>query len=505
MKAKMLAVVLVLFAAQPGLCVASAQVETDAPFDRPNIVIILADDLGIGDLGVYNADSKIATPNCDQLAAQGIRFTDAHSPSSVCSPTRYGLLTGRYCWRSRLKSWVLNGNSRLLIEPGRPTIASMLNDAGYSTACIGKWHLGLGSYDPEAPGAKTDYSVRLDAGPATVGFRESFIIPASLDMPPYIYVVGDHPLEAATDTTPGSQRRWAGGGGYWRAGKIAPGFDFEGALPRIADESVAFINRQSAAKSDNPFFLYVPLPAPHTPWMPTKEFQGVSDAGWYGDFVAQVDAVVGQIVAALERNGQMDKTLVIVTSDNGSHWRPRDIEQFGHRANGPYRGMKADVHEGGHRVPLIVRLPGDASSDTVRPVLVGLNDMYATIAELIGHTLADDEAPDSVSFWWALTGEDSTNIGRTQLVHHSADGMFAIRAGDWKLIDGLGSGGFTQPRRVKAEEDGAKGQLFNLALDPAEKSDVYMDHPDIVDQLTKKLRAVQVRSGSENARTDPGR
>ena len=266
---------------------------------RPNVVLVLCDDLGFGDPGCYSAASKIPTPAIDRLAAEGLRFTDAHSPSSVCTPTRYGVLTGRYCWRTRVTSGVLgNGWERSLIEEGRATIASMLGEHGYTSAAIGKWHLGLdwassdGSVVDYGHHEAVDYAAEVLRGPRELGFAHSALIPASLDMPPYLWLVDGRALTAPSGHTPGSERRWSGGGGYWRAGPIAPDFDFYDALPTAARRASAFIDAVAADGDDAaPFFLYLPLPAPHTPWMPSEAFQGRTEVGWYGDFVAQTDAV----------------------------------------------------------------------------------------------------------------------------------------------------------------------------------------------------------------------
>ncbi len=456
-----------------------------AAAERPNIVIILADDLGYGDPRCYNADSKIPTPNIDRLAQQGMRFTDAHTPSSVCTPTRYGLLTGRYCWRTRLKSGVLKGYSRALIEPDRPTIGTLAKKYGYRTAAIGKWHLGFQT--PAKGAGRVDYDLPLRPGPITQGFDYFFGIPASLDFPPYVFVRNDRPIEPLFYTIGASQHRRRGGGGFWRAGRIGGTFRHIDCLPRLTREALWFIQDHVAHHADQPFLLYFALTAPHTPWLPTAEFRGKSGAGYYGDFVVQVDWVVGQILAELDRHDLTENTLVLFTSDNGAHWLPRDIQQFGHRANGPWRGQKADIHEGGHRVPFIVRWPGRVPPGSISDQLVCLTDVYATLAEILGHPLSDSEAEDSYSFLPSLTGKPASGPVRHALVSHSGWGMFAIRDGHWKLILGLGSGGFTPPTFRKPGPGEPPGQLYNLADDPAETRNVYADYPEIVDRLQRLL------------------
>lgn len=467
------------------LAAACSAGEGEASHGRPNVVFILADDLGIGDAGVYQPESRIPTPQLDRLAAEGIRFLDAHSPSAVCSPTRYAILTGEYAWRTRLQRGVLEGWDRSLIA-GRTTIAEMFRAHGYATACIGKWHLGLGAYDPELPGRRADFDAPLDAGPHTLGFDHSFILPASADMPPYLWVEDGAVVEPATGLAGGEASQRHGGAGYHRPGPMAPDFRFEEILPTITARAESLIG--DAARDGRPFFLYLPLTAPHTPWSPTAEFLGRSGAGPYGDFVAQVDDCVGRVRGALERAGVLDDTLLIVASDNGAHWLDSDVARWSHRANGPWRGQKADIHEGGHRVPLIARWPGRIPAGASSDALVGLQDLFATTGELLGASPEElAGARDSVSFLAALRGGAGA---REELVLHSFDGMFAIRRGPWKWIEGLGSGGFTEPRRV-ASADPRAGQLYDLATDPGEQRNLSDDRPDEVAALRQRLGEIR--------------
>ncbi len=463
---------------------------------RPNVLLILADDLGIGDLGCFNPDSKAPTPHLDALAAEGLRFTDAHSPSSVCTPTRYGLLTGRFAWRTRMKTGVLWGASRLLIEPGRETLASRLAAAGYSTAAFGKWHLGLGAYDPARPKLETDFDSAsdgspMDGGPHTVGFQRSMVIPASLDIPPYCWVVDGAVEEPMTATTEGSTRRWDGGGGFWRKGAMSPSFDFEDVHHRIVRETVAWLGEQAEQRADQPFFCYVPLAAPHTPWLPTEDFVGKSEAGWYGDYVNQVDDGIGRILAALGEHGLASNTLVIVTSDNGSHWRPQDMQEFDHAANLQWRGMKADAWEAGHRVPLLVRWPGRVPAGQASDALCGLIDVFATVCEAAGLEVPDGASPDGVSLWKLWSG--ARDAVREDLVCHSMSGHFVLREERWKLIDGLGSGGFTAPQNPKPEEGGPLGQLYDLAEDPGEQRNLWLEEPERVARMRARLGEIRGR------------
>jgi len=455
---------------------------TLAASSLPNIVIILADDMGMGDVGANNAASKAPTPSLDTLAASGMRFSDAHSPSAVCTPTRYGLLTGRYAWRTHMKDGVLKGYSPLLIDPARSTIASMLRKKGYATAAIGKWHLGLGTDEV------TDYSKPLSPGPNDVGFDYFFGIPASLDMPPYTFLENDRVFTAFDgDEIGDSGRRRDGGDGYWHAGPIARGFTHEDVLPKITERSVAYIQEQANTDGEKPFFLYVPLTAPHTPWMPTPEFIGSSDAGYYGDFVAQVDDTVGRIINALRDTGVAEQTIVVFATDNGARWSPEQITKWDHRANLIFRGQKADIHEGGHRVPMMVSWPGRIVPDSESDYLTSLTDLYATLADAVGAESGDGE--DSESFLPILLGQ--IQGPRSPVIHHSAQGMFAIREGDWKLIEGLGSGGFTKPSVIEPEEGGPVGQLYNLAEDPSETTNLYQERPDVVERLTLELDEIR--------------
>ncbi len=478
------------------LLVLMAAVSADAK--HPNIVFILCDDLGTGDPGCYNAESKIPTPNFDRVASQGMRFTDAHSPSAVCSPTRYGVLTGRYAWRSRLKQGVLWGYSRSLIEPGRMTVASLLKRHGFNTAAFGKWHLGFQSPDLNAknlPPAHTvlpgdhpqavDYAKPLRPGPVTVGFDHFFGIPASLDMEPYVFVQDDHPLEQPTETVKKSLHRRQGGGGFWRGGPIAPSFRHIDVLPKIGQQAVAWIGQQDTKQ---PFFLYLPLSAPHTPWLPTEQFRGKAQAGYYGDFVVQVDWVVGQVVDALQRKGLTDDTVLMITSDNGSNWPDPDIKKWGHDANMSYRGQKADIWEGGHRVPFIVRWPAKVQPGAVCQQTVCLTDLLATAADIVQDKLPAGAGEDSFSLLPALLDKQHSEPLRPATIHHSVNGTFAIRVGDWKLVEGnLGSGGFTNPKVVKPKPGGPQGQLYNLRNDPHETTNLYQSQPEQVERLSAML------------------
>lgn len=441
---------------------------------RPNIVYVLADDLGWGDLGCYNPKSDAPMPNANKLASQGMRFTDMHSPSAVCTPTRYGIITGRYCWRSRLKKGVLNGESPNLIEPGRMTVPALLKSKGYYTAGVGKWHLGLRTEE------KTDYTKPLKPGPRDHGFDYYFGIPASLDMAPYLYFENEHVVEQPTAQTPGLNEPR---GVFWRPGPIAPSLKMEQVLPTLLAKAESIL-RERAKTPGQPFFLYFPLTGPHTPWVPLPEYKGKSKAGIYGDFVVQVDDVLGRIMRILDETGLAKNTLLVFTSDNGAHWTPDDKAKFAHRANANWRGMKADIHDAGHRIPFLARWPGKIAAGSVSDATGCLTDLMATAADIVGQKLPDNAGEDSFSLLPAFAGKKGT---REAVVHHSSEGMFSIRQGEWKLCLGLGSGGFSLPRHADPKPGEAPGQLYNLVKDPTEADNIYLKHPDVVQRLTALL------------------
>ncbi len=463
-----------------GATTAAAQQRSSA--NLPNILYILADDLGIGDPSCYNTASKTPTPALDRFARQGIRFTDAHSPSAVCTPTRYGIMTGRYCWRTVLKSGVLWGYSPSLIEPGRLTVASLLKSKGYVTAGIGKWHLGLGSQE------KADYSKPFKPSPIDYGFDSYFGIPASLDMDPYVYIENDRAIEQPTATV---QELKEQRGIFYRGGPVAPGFKHIEVLPTLTNRAVSWIAERPAKSGAKPWFLYLPVTAPHTPWLPTDRFKGKSGAGPYGDFVTMFDDTVAQVLHALDKSGQAEDTLVVITSDNGAHWLPGEIEKWNHRANDNWRGQKADIWDAGHRVPMLARWPGRIRAGSVTRDLVCHTDFMATIAEITGTKLSPNAGEDSISFLPSLLNRAGGKPARDTIVHHSVEGHFAVRRGHWKLHLGRGSGGFSLPVEYKPKQGEPVGELFDLAADPAEKNNLYGKRPEIVKELTALLEKYQ--------------
>ncbi len=475
--------------------------------DRPNIVLILADDMGYGDIQAYNKASKIPTPHLNSLARDGMLFTDAHSPSAVCTPTRYALLTGRYCWRSKLKRGVLGGYSKPLIEKGRSTMADLLKKKGYNTGMVGKWHLGMDlPLLPKSDKKKLtkwqgdpgiDFKGTITDGPTHHGFDYFFGISASLDMAPYVYIRNDRFTQLPTE-----QQKAIPFPYFIRTGPKAKDFIVEEVLDRLTDEATEFI--KSRSKKDEPYFLYMPLTAPHKPTQPHPRFKGKTQLGEYGDFVLQVDDSVGRVLKAIEESGERDKTLVIYSSDNGSYMyrisddsksdhvtnrKEQKYKASSHLANGVLRGTKADVWEAGHRVPFLVRWPEKIKKGSQSKVTVCLTDLYATFAEINKLKLSSTEAEDSFSLLENFKGNE-TDRG-APVVNHSISGMFAIREGKWKLVLGTGSGGREHPRGKPFQKP---YKLFDLDKDLEEKNDVASENPTVVERLSIKMDAIR-RSG----------
>lgn len=465
---------------------------------KPNVIIILADDMGYGDIQAINPNSKIRTPNLDKLTRSGMYFTEAHSGSAVCTPTRYGLLTGRYAFRSRMKKGVLTGYDPPLIESDRTTIADLFKQRNYATACIGKWHLGLGwqaknnwkpllTGDPwsEMGTSNVDYKAGITESPNDLGFDYSFILPSSLDIAPYFYIKN----KAFTSTNYTRIAAWKDDrskGAWYRLGDTADDFVHEEVLPRFAEESVTFIDQNA----EKPFFMYVPFSAPHSPWLPTKEFQGKSEAGVYGDFMMMVDAQVGKILDKLEEKGIRENTLVIFTSDNGANWEDWEKEEFKHEANFTRSGRKSDAWDGGHHVPFVASWPAKIKAGVRSDALVCLTDMMATMSELLQVPLRSDEGEDSQSFLPIVLGKEST--GREFAIHHGAEAYFAIRKGDWKYVEAHGSGGWTLSENDAKLQGKQYGQLYNIKNDPYEKTNLIDSNKAKASELISLLQRVKI-------------
>jgi arylsulfatase A len=449
---------------------------------KPNIVFIMADDTGYGDVSCYNADSKIPTPHIDRLAAEGTRFTDAHSPCALCTPTRYGVVTGRYYWRTPKKHSLVMPYEPPVIEPARPTVASMLKRRGYATACIGKWHLGLrypakgGGYTQEE--ADIDFSQPLDGGPIELGFDYFFgTAGCSTSDAPYCFIEQDRTV--GIPSVPSTEDLHELPGFY--PGLMAPDWDETTVDMTFVDKAVAFIDRHAAARPDDPFFLYFPLSAPHIPWLAPAFLQGASEEGPRGDMNVLVDWCVGQVRDALEQRGILDDTLLIFTSDNG----PQRGEN-GHSSAGPYRGLKNSAFEGGHREPFVARWPGHVPADAVSDELVCLTDLMATLADLTGEPLPEGAAEDSFSVLPALLGRGGCTPARPAMIsdtggHVCEVGDFAIRKGNWKLI--------VIPARKEGETE--RRHLFDLDSDPGEQNDLIEEHSSIAAELADLLEEIK--------------
>jgi arylsulfatase A len=425
--------------------------------------------------------------------------TNAHSASSVCTPSRYGILTGRYAFRSSLKKGVLGGYSPALIEKDRFTIADLAQKAGYQTAIIGKWHLGLNfkPIDSSQPAIRhknnetdlsnVNFNFAVLNGPNHLGFDYSYILPASLDMSPYMYLENgqciDYPLVPEADHNTGR-------GIFWRGGFKSKSFEISATLDHFTDKARQYI-QQASKDRKQPFFLYLPLTAPHTPWLPASTFKNKSNAGVYGDFVAHTDDAVGRILRCLDSLHLTENTLVIFSSDNGADWKQKDMAEFPtHKANYIFRGEKSDIWDGGHHVPLILRWPGVIPAKRSTNGLICLNDMMASLANLMHQQLPQGAAPDSYDCWPLFSGKGK--LARLTIIHHSIEGMFAIRKGKWKYIDGNGSGGWSPNN----PHDKAPGQLYNMEKDEGETTNLYYKYPAIVTALKELLEQQKTEGDS---------
>ena len=473
---------------------ASAPIHAAPAPPRPNIVVILADDFGYGSVGAYGADpALVRTPHLDRLAREGRRFTSAYTPSSVCTPTRYALVTGRYCWRTPLNhGGVANTLDPLLIEPSRPTVASLLKKHGYATGFVGKWHLGYGT----AP--RVDYTKELKPGPLELGFDYQFAVPQNHNDITRVFVENHRVFglrSARLTPAPG------------KLGLDAPERDDPRTMGDLTDRAVDWLAQQAGQPA--PFFLYFAPVAVHELVTPSAGTTGTSKAGPYGDFIHDLDHSVGRILAALEDRNVLDRTLVIFTSDNGGVVNPgsrtganKTAMDAGLAINGPLRGGKHDIWEGGFKVPFLVRWPGRVPAGTVSDTLIGVVDVFATIAAVVGETKLDraTTAPDSVNVLSAFTGPPSAAPLRRDLILQSANGVYAIRSGPWKWIEGipLAPPGKKAPAATGPKADQFRPRLVNLAADPGETQDVAAAHPDIAQRLAETLRTHRAQGFSRD-------
>ncbi len=463
---------------------------------KPNIIYILADDMGYGDISANNENCPFETPSLDSLAKHGLRFTDAHASSAVCTPSRYSIMTGRYNWRSPLKEGVLGGYSSPLIPEDRTTVAHMLKECGYRTEAIGKWHLGmefpkLANFVQQPDFANSegiDFTGTIRNSPISVGFDYFYGISGSLDMPPYVYIENDKFTAVPDHITQGT------GKGFWRQGLTAPDFVHEQVLDHLTDKVLESISQQEG----NPFFIYFALPAPHTPILPHPAFRGKSNTNAYGDFVLHCDDVIRRVQEHLETEGLLENTLVIFTSDNGCSPMAdfKELAEKGHNPSYHFRGMKSDIFEGGHRVPLLLQWPNVVPKNKVCEKLVCLSDLFATLSDYLGYEIGPSAAEDSVSNR-SLWEDPTSREVRSVLVHQSIDGSLSIRSGAWKLEMCSGSGGWSPPQPGSSEEALLpRFQLYNLKDDIGEQHNVVDIHPDVVDDLKVKLKKIVIEGRS---------
>jgi arylsulfatase A len=464
----------------------------------PNIVILYADDMGFGDLAAQNPESKIRTPHLDQLAAEGTRFSDAHSSSGICTPSRYALLTGRFHWR-KLHD-IVGTFGPPVIAADEVTLPEVLKSTGYRTGCIGKWHLGWNWGDLRKPGtpnnsiapADFDWSKPVSGGPLSHGFDYYFGDDVA-NFPPFAWIENDRLLTVPSEPLALTVKT-AEGGWEARPGPMTPAWDFSAVAPRLRDQAVKWIGDQRG--KDGPFFLYVPFNSPHTPIVPAAEFAGKSRAGGFGDFMEQTDEAVGRILKALADNGFAENTVVVFSADNGAeHFAYDRIRKFGHRSSGPFRGVKRDIYEGGHRVPFIVRWPGVVPAGAVNPAIVSQVDLMATLAAIAGAQLPPNAAEDSYNLLPVL--RDNAPSPRQSIVHNTKPNTYAVRHENWVLIaapTGAQSKvpDWFNPANGYADDD-LPGELYDLAADPAQKRNLFAERPDKVKELTAILATIRAK------------
>lgn len=502
--------------------------------NKPNVVLIFADDLGYGDVSIFNPDSKIKTKNIDRLAKRGMRFTDSHATSALCTPSRYGLLTGRYNWRSRLKSFVIPGDSETLIEQDRKTIAQLLKDEGYNTAAVGKWHLGLdwtllgykdfdryqidpdclpeeaeprqgreGNFDikdlwPGIEGLDIDYDKPITFGPNQYGFDYFFGTSASLDQPPFVYIENDRVLEKPTvitglpqlDRNTGSMQR------TWQIGPASPEYSHVKVPDDMQAKVLELIDDYS--KLDDPFFIYYPNHLVHGPLLPNAEHKGKSEIGLYGDFVLQLDTYVGEIIDKLEELDEFENTIFVFTSDNGVSGVAgiEELKAQGHDPSYHFRGKKSDIWEGGHREPTIISYPPMIEADSVSEQMISHSDLYRTLADILSVDIGDEVAEDSISNISLWKGDNAPI--REDIVHSSGVGGFSIRRDFWKLTLVKNGGGMQMITELQEGENNDElfraTELYDLRDDISETNNIIDQHPEVVEELKKALEEY-IRSG----------
>lgn len=477
---------------------------------KPNIIILYADDMGYGDLGANNSSSKIPTPNLDRLAAEGLRFTDGHSSSGVCTPSRYAMLTGRHHWRDFHK--IAGAYDGSVFKPAQLTMQELLQQKGYATACIGKWHLGMDWEAMRKPGSPKksieysdfDWTRRFPGGPLDYGFAYYFGDNV-INFPPYAWIENDRlvlPPDMTFKDTPANTKE-----GSWecRPGPGRSDWDFYQNLPTLTRKGVEFI--QSRKGKDQPFFLYFPMPSPHAPIVPTDAFDGKSKAGAYGDYVVQTDDACGQLLTTLRECGMESNTIVVFSSDNGPeiYAYMRD-EKYNHWSAAPFRGLKRDIYEGGHHVPFIVKWPGVTKAGETTDALISQTDLMATFAAAVEFDLPRNAAEDSFNFYPWLKGEIKT-APRSTMVHNTFPKEYAVRDGDWLLVDAKSGASRPAPavwnkKHKQAPDDNMPVELYRLKEDIGQRHNLASDHPEKVQQLQALLKKIR-NAGHSAPRLDP--
>ncbi len=489
-----------------GSYVAAMPCLAESTAKSPNIVVILADDFGVGDIQAHCPNNKIPTPHLDRLVREGRSFTDAHSSSAVCSPTRYGLLTGRYNWRTQLQEWVIAAYEPPLIAEDRTTLPGLLKQYGYHTACIGKWHLGWewpGSQQSQMTEKRNgqaflewDFTKLIKGGPTDRGFDYYFGVDLP-NLPPFTFIENDRVfIQPAAKFQP-DRNEGVVLPTHFAGTPAAPNWKMQDILPEITQRAVKYIQDRKQEKQKHPFFLYFSMTSPHEPIVPSPKFRGQSGIAPIADFVMETDWSVGQVVKAIDDAGLGDDTIIFFNADNGhSHYTGwEQLITADHQPSGPYRGHKGDIWEGGHRVPLVVRWPGHVEAGSKSRQMVCLTDLFATCVDIVGAKLPANGAEDSLSFQPTLLGETHKN-GRTTLVSHSNFGEFAFRDGPWKLVFRLGGRSLEQSRGKPTI-----AELFNLDTDIAEARDLSKERPDVVKRMTMELKTLVDRGSSRPDQT----
>lgn len=473
----------------------ASAVQFSSADERPNVIVLYADDMGVADVSYGDEDAPIQTPHIDRLAAEGMAFTDGHSSSGICTPSRFALLTGQHHWR-RFHG-IVGAFGGTVFEEGEYTVATMFQSQGYDTACFGKWHLGWDFDAIRKPGVEKkdwpkaesyDWTKRFPGGPLERGF-DHYFGDGTINFPPYCWIEGDKFL--TIPTLPVIKSEPLAGSGSFRPGPMAESWSPFDILPTITEKTVEWIAKR---KAEEPFFAYLAFNSPHYPIVPNKEFHGKSEAGYYGDFVVETDAMVGKVLAALDEHGLSENTMVIFSADNGAETHAFErLEEFGQWSSGEFRGLKRDIYEGGHRVPFIVRWPAQVEAGSVSDEVVSQVDFAATFASMIDFPLAEEEAIDSYNLLPVLTGEEYPRPLRTATVQNTSPGAFALRQGDWVLIDAA-SGAPKEPQSylehfgLEAYGKGNPGLLFNLKDDPRQAENLYGEHPEKVESMRALLK-----------------